>query len=359
MTRLLTGLTLLPWLLYLLVRWVDPRLWLGPLEPVGTVAAWAGLIAGPLLAASVLPMVLLWRIHRRRLHLAGVVVSALAAGAVLAPTSWRAAPAGAGLTVLTWNAARLGAMVEELGKAEADYRKARTTSCIAAHLQALSPDVLMLTEVSRYDVEEILAGAFGDLSARCVHAPHDAGKQLSAGTLLCAWSRYLSLESSAVVEVPMPDGLHDQQFPVARFSGEGGRLMVAGVHLPPLRRAPERWPPWSRAGLVAAGQADMAAAAVAALDRDWPGVLAGDFNQTRHTWTSAALRSTLVDTHEAVRMGLGYTRLLDALPAARSLAIARVDYIYAAPERLQVLDAQVVRAGCTDHDPVRARLRQR
>ena len=90
-----------------------------------------------------------------------------------------------------------------------------------------------------------------------------------------------------------------------------------------------------------------------ALEPDWPTVLAGDFNQSRHVWLHERLRQDYRDVFESTRAGLGGTRLIGKTP------VARIDYIYADRARLDVVDASVVRVGCADHDPVVGRVRLR
>jgi endonuclease/exonuclease/phosphatase family metal-dependent hydrolase len=340
MKPLLIPCAVLIWLLYALARLVPPASMVGALEPIGSAAGIVGLLAGPALAVATLLLALAARGSDARLRRALPILSLAGLVAVLAPRPTSTAHAGGALTVMTWNVGRLGGIQERDGKTAADEAKIRTTACLASRLAIVEPDVLVLTEVSRYDVERILEPALGSLSRRCLHAANDADKQLSAGTLVCAWSGLLSIREQEVVHIAQ-SGLPDQQLP-----------LVAVVHLPPLHRAPERWPAWSRAGLAAAAQEAMVRTIDAAGTSDWPTVLAGDFNQSRHAWIHGWLRSRYADAWESSRIGPGGTRLIAGQPAAR------IDYIYADRERLSVVDATVDRAGCSDHDPVVARVRQ-
>ncbi len=343
---------LLTWALYALARLVPPSAMVGLLEPLGSLAAIVGLLTGPVLLGATLAAFGTAYREKSRLHNTIAITSAVAMVVVLSPRSTDVAPAGGSLTVMSWNVGRLGGIHERDGKTAADEAKRLTTACLASQLEVIQPDVLVLTEISRYDVESILEPALGSLSRRCVHAAHDAGKQLSSGTLVCAWSSLLSVKDHEIVSVTQ-EGLPDQQFPLVKMSGRGGRLQVAGLHLPPLHRSPERWSAWLRAGLASAAQEEMLAAADAARDADWPSVLAGDFNQSRHAWIHEQLRVDYADAWESSQLGPGGTRLVRGQPAAR------IDYIYADRQRLAVVDAAVVRMGCADHDPVIAKLRQR
>ena len=340
----------LAWLLYAIARFIPPAALTGGLEPLGAAAAITGLLGGPVLVIAASAAVLAAR-SRTRAHLILALLAVGGALAVLAPRPTETTPAEGGLTVMSWNVARLGGFHERDGKAAADAVKVQTTACIASRLAVHIPDVLVLTEVSRYDIEHILEPALGSMERRCVHAAHDAGKQLSSGTLVCAWSQALAIEDHDIVPVAQ-QGLPDQQLPLVRMSGRS-RIQIAGLHLPPIHRSPDRWPAWSRAGLASQAQQDMIAAVEQAREVDWPTVLAGDFNQSRHLWLHAQLRKTYADTHEISRLMPGGTRLLAGVP------VARIDYIYAERETLTVVDARVDRAGCSDHDPVIARVRGR
>jgi len=343
---------LLIWILHALGRLVAPAAMAGIFEPLGTMVAIVGLLTGPALVAAALASAASAYREKSRLHFSIAAISAIGGLAVLAPRPTDTAPAGGALTVMSWNVGRLGGILERDGKSAADEAKRSTTACLASHLAVIQPEVLILTEVSRYDVESILEPALGSLSERCVHAAHDAGKQRSSGTLVCTWSTLLSIEDHEIITVTQRL-LPDQQYPLVKMSGPGGRLQVAGLHLPPLHRSPERWPSWIRAGLASEAQEAMVTSVTAARDMAWPSVLAGDFNQSRHAWIHAHLRSTHADAWESSQLGPGGTRLVSGLPAAR------IDYIYADRQRLSVVDAAVSRLGCSDHDPVIAKLRQR
>ncbi|MFT5681149.1 MAG: endonuclease/exonuclease/phosphatase family metal-dependent hydrolase [Myxococcota bacterium] len=343
---------LLIWALYATARLVAPSAMVGSLEPIGTAAAITGLLTGPVLIGITIAAAGTAIRETSRVYKAIAALSLLGTLAVLAPRPTDSAPAGGALTVMSWNVGRLGGIHERDGKTAADEAKIRTTACLANQLALIEPDVLVLTEISRYDVESILEPALGSLSRRCVHAAHDAGKQLSSGTLVCAWSNLLAIKDHQIVEVTQGE-LPDQQYPLVKMSGPGGKLEVAGLHLPPIHRTPERWPSWTRAGLASAAQEAMVATIAEARDDDWPGVLAGDFNQSRHVWIHKQLRADYADAWESSQLGLGGTRLVRGQPAAR------IDYIYADRARLSVVDAVVARLGCADHDPVIARIRQR
>ena len=351
MRTLFPALASLIWLLYGIARLIPPDALTGILEPIGSAAALTGLIAGPALVAAAL-LAAVAAGSRSRAHIVLALLAVVGAVAVLTPRPAETASAQEVLTVMSWNVARLGGIHERDGKAGADEAKIRTTACLASRLAVHLPDVLVLTEVSRYDVESILEPALGAMSRRCVHAAHDAGKQLSSGTLVCAWSQRLALSDHEIVPVVQQD-LPDQQLPLVRMIGRSGRLQVAGLHLPPLHRSPDRWPAWSRAGLASLAQQDMIAAVEDARDSSWPTVLAGDFNQSRHLWLHAQLRKSYADTHEVSRLVPGGTRLLAGWP------VARIDYIYAERDALAVVDAHVDRAGCSDHEPVIAQIQPR
>ncbi|MDG1479446.1 MAG: endonuclease/exonuclease/phosphatase family protein [Myxococcota bacterium] len=343
---------LLTWLLYALARLVAPSAMLGLLEPLGSMAALVGLLTGPVLVLATLAAAGAANREKSRLHNVTATLSAVGMLVVLSPRPTDVAPPGGALTVMSWNVGRLGGIHERDGKADADEAKRTMTACLASQLSVTQPDVLVLTEVSRYDVESILEPALGSLSERCVHAAHDAGKQLSSGTLVCSWSTLLSIEYHEIITVTQ-DILPDQQYPMVKMSGRGGRLQVAGLHLPPLHRSPDRWPAWVRAGLASAAQEAMVTSATTARDMTWPSVLAGDFNQSRHAWIHAHLRRSHADAWESSQLGPGGTRLVSGLPTAR------IDYIYADRQRLSVVDAAVSRRGCSDHDPIIAKIRQK
>lgn len=351
MRTTLLALTSLAWLFFAIARFVPPASLTRALEPIGTAAAITGLLGGPALIVAAVLAVLSAR-GGSRIHRALALLAVAGALAVLAPRPTQSTPGESTLTVMSWNVARLGGIHARDGKAAADEAKTQTTACLASRLAIHDPDVLVLTEVSRYDVESILEPALGRMDRRCVHAAHDAGKQLSSGTLVCAWSRALAIGDHDIVSVTQ-HGLPDQQFPIVRMSSRTQQLQIAGLHLPPIHRSPDRWPSWIRAGLASRAQQDLIAAVEQARDRSWPTVLAGDFNQSRHTWLHASLRETYADAHEDSRIIPGGTRLLAGWP------VARIDYVYAERSSLSVVDARVDRAGCSDHDPVIARLRAR
>jgi endonuclease/exonuclease/phosphatase family metal-dependent hydrolase len=271
----------------------------------------------------------------------------LFAASVLAPLAqwgpgWPdrgADPAPTDLHVMTWNVRRLWGGPNE----------GRTPlACVVEGIKAHQPDVLVLQEVTAADVAALSA----ELPLRCAHATYSAANAPDdAGLAVCEGGGWWPMVASEPVAFA-PDT--DWRYLRATFARGDDRLIVLGVHLHPYRilhdpsnllnKAADRAP------IVAAAQD----AQIDALLAQWlsladPTIIAGDFNSTRDTPFHARLRRWMTDAWERGATGFtGTVEILDLLPL-------RIDYIYASP-RLPVVDAQVPTLGCSDHEPVIARL---
>jgi endonuclease/exonuclease/phosphatase (EEP) superfamily protein YafD len=305
---LILVLTVLPWVAVALAAWCF-LLW--TILPDHRAAPW-------LLAASVLAPVVQWG------------------------SSWPdlgVEPAEDDLRVLTWNVRRLWG-----GPAKGD-----PVACVAAILEQATPDVVLLQEVTRHDLDKLQRKVALD----CVHTTYrDADDADDAGVASCTRGAAWTLIRGESIRYVTS---HDWQYILGTFERGGQRFNALSVHLHPYRilqdptSAIER--AMERAPVVAASQdaqIDALLSEVHALPN--PTIVGGDFNSTRDTPFHARLRWSLVDAYEAGSQGFdGTVDLLDMLSL-------RVDYLYT-PSELPVVDAEILQTGCSDHRPVVARLR--
>lgn len=264
-------------------------------------------------------------------------------GAVLGPiVQWGPAWADRGvppgdddLVAVTWNVRRLWGGPSDAGE---------PTTCVADTLAAIGPDLVVLQEVTRPDLDRL-----GErLELDCVHTTYrDVDRVTGAGIAVCTRGATWELKAGSSLRFETASDWH---YMAATLEGRGRTLHVLGVHLHPykvlhdpvnaLQSVPEAAPVVTRAQL---SQAHALLREIQLLPE--PTILAGDFNSTRDTPLHAHLRTALVDMWERGAVGMaGTVRLLDLLPL-------RIDYLYADPDLL-VVDAQIPDPGCSDHRPV-------
>lgn len=255
--------------------------------------------------------------------------------------------------VLSWNVRRLWGGGDALGR-PAEIAAAR--ACVTEAIGARNPDVLVLLEVTRADVDRLA----GTLGLDCAHTDYEGeGDTDQGGLAVCARGEARLRSGGARRFVDR----EPWNYLFAEIE-KGGRVFnVLGVHLYPygfettglfgrLRSGdPAALAEVSARGQsIARGQADQSAALVAVASKlKDPTIVAGDFNSTRDGWLHVALRQRMTDAWERAGKGPGSTvDLLGWLPL-------RVDYVYAGAG-VAVHAASVPAETCSDHRPVSADL---
>ncbi|MCB9673760.1 MAG: endonuclease/exonuclease/phosphatase family protein [Alphaproteobacteria bacterium] len=234
---------------------------------------------------------------------------------------------GTPITVMSWNVRRLWGGPDDGGDA---------LRCAVQAIEAASPDVLALMEVSRDNVRALEKA----LGMRCVHGTYNAGgADRHGGLAACARGGTHLVDGAALRFVDD----EDWHYVAAEVEREGRVFNLLAVHLTPYRLGASQV---AEARRTAAGQANQSAALLERVARfQDPTVVAGDFNSTRDFYLHSALRTHLTDVWERAGLGPGATKLaMDWLPL-------RIDYIYAS-DAFAVRDASVPQVGCSDHRPV-------
>lgn len=288
-----------------------------------------------------------WLARPRRFELLGLLTLTLGSIAAIWGPGWvgRSEPGqGAEVRVLSWNVHRLWGGPRDGGDAEA---------CVAEALERSGADVLALTEVSTDDVLALSAR----LGLHCVQVDYlGTGASTKGGLAACVrrdspWQ----LKSTRVLRFA---GKEPWYYVFAEVQ-QGWRVFnLLTVHLQPYSvssrtfrrglggspRALVQVQRTSEATFRAQGDQTRALVERVSRFRD-PTVLAGDFNSTRDTALHTDLRRHLVDAWERGGHGFGGTvRFLGLVPL-------RVDHVYASPS-FEVRGAEVIDAGCSDHQPL-------
>jgi endonuclease/exonuclease/phosphatase family metal-dependent hydrolase len=220
-------------------------------------------------------------------------------------------------------------------------------SCINGEIDRVSPDILVLLEVERRQIQQLS----DQYSGNCEHTNYFGSDHAGIGGIAVCTRRDANLMISRVEESHYTDG-DAWRYLFVELSDGYGQLNVIAVHLYPYR-VTDRHKPSRIADEVASVANTQGAQSVALLERVGklkdPTIIAGDFNTTSEFSLHTRLRKSLRDAWRDAGWGFGATTVFhDILPL-------RVDFLYTTPD-IDAVGASVGSAVCADHRPVIAQL---